>query len=1286
MKKLTLTIAACAIVLAANAKGAWTLGSDAFTVDTLFHATTGPGVTTTALRLSGSDADGANTTNIFYSTIDLTNPDLEIRGVQAKDNADLTESVKAMGERKTAQGIGIYLAGVNGDFFNMGSSPTRTNGLSLVDGTLYNTANGGTTWQQWATYATVYDKKDIKIEMGVDASFAVRFPSGQTHKYWINPNERSTNFLCIYTPAFGETTGTNKWGTECQIKLLSGSIDGRDAVFEVLTAPESGVGSMAIPADGYVLSGVSDANTMVQSLKVGDKISLGQCIKLNGKEISPSAIIGGCSLLVSGGEVADAQYFSPSIVSHFDSRQARTAIGYNSDRSKMIILTADKYASDAYTTANAEKKTYGTSNGFDIKKLAQVMHALGCYTAMNFDGGGSSQLYNHKLGIRNVPYGGDSFRPVANGIFAVSTSPVDNTVAAIEVVQKNVSLTTGQTFTPRVYGYNQYGVLVNDNITDFTLTFASALGTASGTTFTASDANASTVAVVTANGLKCGVNIKVNDGSTYYNSGDYDHIMVGRTYVSDQPAGTDKEPFYITERWRFVNDRYNDGWDATAPNWDSADAIKSKACPRFATGRNGRLYTIDMTTMSIAEVAPDGTLTPLYKLPALTETYNGVADYYGAAISSDDAGNFLIGHLFTKPDTYRLWTIYSPKYNKAQHFAVDLGSELSNGRIDNIGRVVGDLTKEAYAFVAPKATGAEASQHALILHFKGKAGDPADVTLEHSFSDVVYLAGAGTNTFSTCQPKYASVDEMKDIDPKNAFYSYSKVKGVVNNGVVLMTHDEQGHEVFVNASSWDNYSALNGFDTFLLGGKRYFVVAYADAGEAADNDSGQHLIFKDASGNTVGEWNNPDYKSLAGYNTITAVPVDANNVNIYLYNCTGKHNGTTVGAIAGALLHISTSKYEAYEPVDITPEGYKFDDYTITDQAKGAEFKLYSTETNNSWSIGSGFYHKDHPTAFDDHGHLTALLYRSSSSDYNNQTYIDTNVQPMFAIRKVNDHVGQALVINQSWSPLANLNTSWPNSTFKVVGSAPQLNFFLRNEDIKADNDTRHYVRVRLVYNVLERGCHYAADLSAGKQLNMVRSIYATHENVWVVPAHDEVLGALYPETGMTFGQFEGETGKVEDLAENPVVRTPDEGEIDALDAAHGGVTDNHSNGRPPYIMNGERFRVYEFDTYVDNPDKFTISVQFNLTDRNANYIFKEIKFTDLGTDEAEAHLLGRRQMGWTYYNEFTSGIEDVAVDTEDFTDTPAVYYNLHGVQVLNPSAGIYIRRCGNHAEKVLIK
>ncbi|MDE6369669.1 MAG: hypothetical protein K2K94_10580, partial [Muribaculaceae bacterium] len=46
------------------------------------------------------------------------------------------------------------------------------------------------------------------------------------------------------------------------------------------------------------------------------------------------------------------------------------------------------------------------------------------------------------------------------------------------------------------------------------------------------------------------------------------------------------------------------------------------------------------------------------------------------------------------------------------------------------------------------------------------------------------------------------------------------------------------------------------------------------------------------------------------------------------------------------------------------------------------------------------------------------------------------------------------------------------------------------------------------------------------------------------------------------------------------------------------------------------------------------------------------------------------------------AGISEINVDN----DAPAVYYNLHGVEVANPENGIYVVRRGNQVAKEIVR
>lgn len=79
MRKLLIAAGLLLQTVCLNASTTWNLGGSVFTVDTLYHATVGPGVTQTQLKVKNSSYSN----NLIYTTIDLTTPNLELRGVQA---------------------------------------------------------------------------------------------------------------------------------------------------------------------------------------------------------------------------------------------------------------------------------------------------------------------------------------------------------------------------------------------------------------------------------------------------------------------------------------------------------------------------------------------------------------------------------------------------------------------------------------------------------------------------------------------------------------------------------------------------------------------------------------------------------------------------------------------------------------------------------------------------------------------------------------------------------------------------------------------------------------------------------------------------------------------------------------------------------------------------------------------------------------------------------------------------------------------------------------------------
>ena len=107
-------------------------------------------------------------------------------------------------------------------------------------------------------------------------------------------------------------------------------------------------------------------------------------------------VISGNVMLLRGGEIVPHQN---------KDRHPRTAVGLTEKGSKLVIVVVDG-------------RKPGVASGMSYDELAEEMKELGCYKAINLDGGGSSVMaYREKTGLpfhlMNEPTDGHE-RPVAN--------------------------------------------------------------------------------------------------------------------------------------------------------------------------------------------------------------------------------------------------------------------------------------------------------------------------------------------------------------------------------------------------------------------------------------------------------------------------------------------------------------------------------------------------------------------------------------------------------------------------------------------------------------------------------------------------------------------------------------------------------------------------------------------------------------------------------------------------------------------------------------------------------
>lgn len=451
MRRSIITSFIALLALQAFGSATWTLNNKKYQVDTLFHAQIGPGTTMTSLKL-----EGPVKFRIFYTTTDLKNKNVDVRAIKHTDRlagvSTISEAMKSHSNDHRR-----YFAGINADFFSK-SSPC---GITVVDNEVY----GSTQSSGW--YLFGMNANRIPMIGTGELAITVTSASGKNFSCHKLNRPRTANDLVVYTPRFGGSTGTDADGTEVLIKPIDNNNNltpGTQVTMKIVSAPVVGTGNAAIPSGSYILSGNGLAATFLNDLKTGDEVKMRCAIRFNG--ITGGKVVqalGGCPAILSDGKVLDTD----KVLDHLSSAQPRTAVGFNAARDTLVMLVADGRSA--------------ISVGPISKVLAGMMKCAGCSEALNFDGGGSTELYTDKFGIVNVPSDGGE-RKVTDGLYLSTDTPQDNVVASIGFKDYAKKLAIGEIYRPVIYGYNQYGVLIDTDLKDVRLS------TPDGVTFSSAEA------------------------------------------------------------------------------------------------------------------------------------------------------------------------------------------------------------------------------------------------------------------------------------------------------------------------------------------------------------------------------------------------------------------------------------------------------------------------------------------------------------------------------------------------------------------------------------------------------------------------------------------------------------------------------------------------------------------------------------------------------------------------------------------------------------------------------
>ena len=347
-------------------------------------------------------SDGWRNVNILKINLDDSN--VAVRPIEAA-NGTQRQTVLQMVTNSKA------VAGVNADYFDMGSSNTPSLGMLIADNKLRHGYN--------SNYYTLGPNKNMATFM-IDNS---NTPSMAYYGVSIRINSNGN--------MIGAASGKNNIPSSITRPVVVDStylattnsiVSAHPTVYTIVVQnnvvtymTKSGEG-VTIPKDGFVIIvPQSMANEYYSKVNVGSNLEAEETIFL--KDGLTEAVnnmklgIGGSGIIMRGGEA----YTGPAHSVTPNARVARTIVATVKGTNEILLMTVDK--GGGFIGANKN----------DLIELLKRYHAQ---DAMYFDGGGSTTFVSRDMGsfaptLQNKPTDG-SQRKVVNGIGVFTTSQTGN--------------------------------------------------------------------------------------------------------------------------------------------------------------------------------------------------------------------------------------------------------------------------------------------------------------------------------------------------------------------------------------------------------------------------------------------------------------------------------------------------------------------------------------------------------------------------------------------------------------------------------------------------------------------------------------------------------------------------------------------------------------------------------------------------------------------------------------------------------------------------------------------
>jgi exopolysaccharide biosynthesis protein len=356
--------------------------------------------------------------NIHVLKADLHNSNLVVDSLLSSKGLSNPEPLSQIAKKARA------VAGINGDFFYLGQTNAPL-GVMVKDGQLLSSPFWS---QEMSVFALTENLKAILGNWNWQGEIinedGVRMPLGGTNKTVSNYEQ-----TVIYDSNWGSKLGNYDFSLAKTAVLTI-----KDGL---VVASDLNPAEILIPEQGSILVAQGEtADQLTATFPLGSRIEIEQSSSPELSKIKMA--IGGGANLVYNGEI-------PSFTHNIAGKHQRTALGITKDNRYLFLVAVDGRD--------------GRYQGMTQEELAKFMQSIGCYYAINLDGGGSSTLVARPLGedeieVKNNLVGGQE-RSIPNGIGIFSTSPVGQLAGLkIETSDHNVPLWGIREF--KVKGYDQY--------------------------------------------------------------------------------------------------------------------------------------------------------------------------------------------------------------------------------------------------------------------------------------------------------------------------------------------------------------------------------------------------------------------------------------------------------------------------------------------------------------------------------------------------------------------------------------------------------------------------------------------------------------------------------------------------------------------------------------------------------------------------------------------------------------------------------------------------------------